>query len=64
VTAALTTWDGRSLAYTVVGEYFGELAGLDDQLRLVLLQPRGTDGSDAPAERFRASVLRFLGVEL
>ena len=31
--------------------YFGELAGLDAHLRLVLLQPRGTDGSDAPADR-------------
>jgi pimeloyl-ACP methyl ester carboxylesterase len=30
--------------------YFGELAGLEEHLRLVLLQPRGTDGSDAPAD--------------
>jgi proline iminopeptidase len=67
VTEALTTSDGRRLAYEVVGEgptlvchpggpgfsslYFGELAGLGEHLRLVLLQPRGTDGSDAPADR-------------
>jgi proline iminopeptidase len=67
VTEALTTSDGRRLAYEVVGEgptlvchpggpgfsslYFGGLAGLGEYLRLVLLQPRGTDGSDAPADR-------------
>jgi pimeloyl-ACP methyl ester carboxylesterase len=66
VTEALTTSDDRRLAYEVVGDgptlvchpggpgfsslYFGDLAGLGRHLRLVLLQPRGTDGSDAPAD--------------
>ena len=67
MSASLTTADGRSLAYKVVGDdgptlvchpggpgfsslYFGELAGLADHLRLVMLQPRGTDGSDVPSD--------------
>lgn len=66
MTTALTTSDGRRLAYEVVGDgptlvchpggpgfsslYFGDLAGLGDHLRLVLLQPRGTGGSDPPAD--------------
>jgi proline iminopeptidase len=62
----LTTADGRRLAYRRVGEgpalvchgggpgfsafYFGELAGLGQRLELILLDPRGTGGSDRPAD--------------
>jgi len=58
----LTTADGRTLAYHRSGSgptlvchpggpgfssmYFGDLAGLGDELELVLLEPRGTGGSD------------------
>jgi proline iminopeptidase len=58
----LTTKDGRTLAYHRSGSgptlvchpggpgfsslYFGDLAGLDQELELVLLDPRGTGGSD------------------
>ncbi len=63
---ALTTSDGRRLAYrrlgsgpTLVchpggpgssGRYFGDLEGLDRDLTLVLVDPRGTGGSDRPAD--------------
>jgi proline iminopeptidase len=62
----LTTADGRRLAYRRVGTgptlvchpggpgfssiYLGELAGLGEELELVLLDPRGTGGSDRPAD--------------
>jgi pimeloyl-ACP methyl ester carboxylesterase len=62
----LTTADGRALAYRRVGSgrplvchpggpgfsafYFGELAGLGEQLGLILLDPRGTGGSTAPTD--------------
>jgi proline-specific peptidase len=62
----LTTADGRRLAYRRVGTgptlvchpggpgfsslYFGELGGLGAELELVLLDPRGTGGSDPPAD--------------
>jgi proline-specific peptidase len=62
----LTTADGRRLAYRRVGTgptlvchpggpgfsslYLGELAGLGAELELVLLDPRGTGGSDRPAD--------------
>jgi pimeloyl-ACP methyl ester carboxylesterase len=62
----LTTADGRRLAYRRVGDgpplvchgggpgfsafYFGELAGLGERLELILLDPRGTGGSDRPAD--------------
>jgi pimeloyl-ACP methyl ester carboxylesterase len=58
----LTTADGRTLAYHRSGSgptlvchpggpgfsslYFGDLAGLGDEFELVLLDPRGTGGSD------------------
>jgi proline iminopeptidase len=58
----LTTADGRRLAYRRSGSgpilvchpggpgfssrYLGDLAGLDEELELVLLDPRGTGGSD------------------
>jgi pimeloyl-ACP methyl ester carboxylesterase len=61
----LTTRDGRTLAFHRSGSgptlvchpggpgfsslYLGDLAGLDDQLELVLLDPRGTGGSDPAA---------------
>lgn len=64
---ALTTTDGRTLAYLELGdgpalvchpggpgisaEIFVDLAGLDEELRLILLNPRGADGSD-PAETY------------
>jgi proline-specific peptidase len=63
---ALTTADGRRLAYGRVGSgptlvchpggpgfsslYLGELGGLGEQLELVLLDPRGTGGSDPPGD--------------
>jgi proline iminopeptidase len=62
----LTTADGRRLAYRRFGSgpplvchgggpgfsafYFGELAGLGERLELILLDPRGTGGSDRPAD--------------
>jgi len=63
---ALTTADGRRLAYRRSGSgpvlvchpggpgfsarYFGDLAGLGELFTLVFLHPRGTDGSDRPAD--------------
>jgi proline iminopeptidase len=62
----LTTTDGRRLAYKRAGSgpklvchgggpgfsslYLGNLGGLDEQLELILLDPRGTGGSDRPAD--------------
>jgi pimeloyl-ACP methyl ester carboxylesterase len=62
----LTTWDGRTLAYRRVGSgatlvchpggpglpgaELADLAGLDDSLKLVILEPRGTGGSTRPAD--------------
>lgn len=62
----LTTEDGRRLAYRRTGSgpalvchgggpgfsslYLGNLGGLDERLELVLLDPRGTGGSDRPAD--------------
>ena len=64
--AALTTADGRRLAYRTEGEgplllchpggpgfdagYFQDLAGLGRARTLLLLDPRGTGGSDPPAD--------------
>jgi len=61
---ALTTADGRRLAYSLAGSgpvlvchpggpgfssrYFGDLAGLASRFTLALLNPRGTGGSDRP----------------
>src|SRR5690242_17806859 len=60
------TADGRTLAYRLLGSgptlvchpggpgfssrYFGSLAGLGDMFTLALLNPRGTEGSDRPAD--------------
>src|SRR6476620_10078643 len=60
------TADGRTLAYRREGagpllvchpggpgfssRYFGALAGLGDSFTLILLDPRGTGGSDHPAD--------------
>jgi proline iminopeptidase len=62
----LTTADGRRLAYRRTGSgrtlvchgggpgfsslYLGNVGGLDEHLDLVLLDPRGTGGSDRPAD--------------
>ena len=62
----LTTRDGRKLGYRQLGNgpvlvchpggpgfsslYFGDLAGLWERYTLVLLNPRGTGGSDKPAD--------------
>ena len=62
----LSTADSRRLAYRRAGSgptlvchgggpgfsslYLGNLAGLDEDLELVLLDPRGTGGSDRPAD--------------
>ena len=62
----LTTADGRRLAYRRTGQgptlvchgggpgfsalYLADLGGLDEELELVLLDPRGTGGSDRPAD--------------
>ena len=66
LTGSLTTRDGRALTYRSEGSgpalvchpggpgfssaYFGDLAGLSERRTLVLLNPRGTDGSDRPAD--------------
>jgi proline iminopeptidase len=63
---ALKTEDGRKLAYKRTGSgptlvchgggpgfsslYLGDLGGLDERLELILLDPRGTGGSDRPAD--------------
>lgn len=63
---AFTTRDGRNLHYAMVGEgdalvchpggpgfthdYLEALGGLDRSRRLILLDPRGTGSSDAPAD--------------
>ena len=60
------TADGRTFAYRVEGSgptlvchpggpgfssrYFGDLAGLDSTFTLALLNPRGSEGSDRPAD--------------
>jgi proline iminopeptidase len=65
--AGLTTRDGRRLAYKRAGNgpvllchgggpglsslYFGDLAGLDKELELVFLDPRGTGDSTKPSDR-------------
>ena len=62
----LTTEDGRTLAYRREGSgpalvchgggpgfsasYLGNLGGVDERLELILLDPRGTGGSDRPAD--------------
>ncbi len=62
----MTTADGRRLSYRTLGSgpvlvchpggpgfssrYFGDLAGLGDRYTLVLLNPRGTEGSDRPPD--------------
>jgi proline iminopeptidase len=62
----LTTADGRRLAYTRAGSgptlvchgggpgfsalYLGNVGGLDEHLELVLLDPRGTGGSERPVD--------------
>jgi len=63
---SLRTAEGRTLAYRREGagpllvchpggpgfssRYFGDLAGLGDAFTLILLDPRGTGGSDHPAD--------------
>jgi pimeloyl-ACP methyl ester carboxylesterase len=63
---SFTTADGRTLAYRLAGSgptlvchpggpgfssrYFGDFAGLGDRFTLALLNPRGTEGSDRPAD--------------
>jgi proline-specific peptidase len=63
---ALTTEDGRKLSYKRTGSgptlvchgggpgfsslYLGDLGALDERLELILLDPRGTGGSDRPAD--------------
>jgi pimeloyl-ACP methyl ester carboxylesterase len=63
----LTTADGRRLAYRRAGSgpmlvchpggpgfsslYLGKLSGLGEHLELVLIDPRGTGGSDPPYDR-------------
>lgn len=62
-----TTGDGRKLSYRRLGKgpvlvchpggpgfsstYFGDLAGLWERFTLVMLNPRGTGGSDRPRDR-------------
>ena len=73
----LTTQDGRRLAYERTGSgptlichgggpgfsslYLGNLRGLDDRLELVLLDPRGTGGSDRPADPRAYSIDDYVG---
>ena len=63
---SFTTADGRTLSYRLEGSgptlvchpggpgfsarYFGDLAGLGASFTLVLLNPRGSEGSDRPAD--------------
>src|SRR4051794_34398249 len=63
---SLRTADGRTLSYRREGSgpvlvchpggpgfssrYFGDLAGLGESFTLILLNPRGTEGSDRPAD--------------
>src|SRR5919204_5507827 len=63
---SLRTADGRTLSYRREGagpvlvchpggpgfssRYFGDLAGLGERFTLVLLNPRGSEGSDRPAD--------------
>ncbi|HKW69512.1 MAG TPA: alpha/beta hydrolase [Candidatus Dormibacteraeota bacterium] len=63
---SFTTADGRRLSYRKLGHgpvlvchpggpglssiYLGDLAGLWERFTLVILNPRGTDGSDRPAD--------------
>jgi len=63
---SFTTADGRTLAYRLTGSgptlvchpggpgfssrYFGSMAGLGDGFALAMLNPRGTEGSDRPAD--------------
>ena len=64
---SFTTHDGRKLTYRKLGhgpvlvchpggpgfsaDYFGDLAALWEQFTLIMLNPRGTGGSDRPADR-------------
>ena len=64
---SVTTADGRKLTYRKLGhgpvlvchpggpgfsaDYFGDLAGLWEQYTLIMLNPRGTGGSERPADR-------------
>ena len=64
---SFTIADGRTLAYRVAGSgptlvchpggpgfssrYFGDLGGLVDRFTLVQFNPRGSEGSDRPADR-------------
>ncbi|MBA2476005.1 MAG: alpha/beta hydrolase [Actinobacteria bacterium] len=66
MSSSFTTSDGRRLGYRMQGSgpllvchpggpgfssrYFGDLAGLGESLTLVCLHPRGTEGSDRPAD--------------
>ena len=71
----LTTSDGRTLAYHRSGAgptlvchpggpgfsslYLGDLAGLGDELELVLLDPRGTGGSDPAGDPGRYAIADY-----
>jgi proline-specific peptidase len=73
----LTTADGQRLAYRRTGSgptlvchgggpgfsalYLGDLAGLDRELELVLLDPRGTGGSDRPADAQAYTIADYAG---
>jgi proline iminopeptidase len=73
----LTTQDGRRLAYERTGSgptvvchgggpgfsslYLGNLGRLDERLELVLLDPRGTGGSDRPADPRAYSIDDYVG---
>ncbi len=66
VVVSVTTTDGRKLKYRKLGHgpvlvchpggpglsstYLGDLAGLWERFTLIMLNPRGTDGSDRPAD--------------
>jgi len=72
----LTTADGRRLAYKRIGSgpplvchgggpgfsahYLGNLGGLDERLELILLDPRGTGGSDRPADPSAYSIQDYV----
>lgn len=75
MTEQLTTRDGRKLAYRRIGSgptlvchpggpgfsslYLGEVGGLDQELELVLLDPRGTGESDPAGDPSRYAIVDY-----
>jgi proline-specific peptidase len=74
---SFTSRDGRKLTYRKLGHgpvlvchpggpgfsatYFGDLAALWEQFTLIMLNPRGTGGSDRPADRRAYTIDDYVG---